>query len=246
MLRQIASITGIALVICLVASPSSATADEESTPAESGDTAAHSDDDAAAHAAEHSDDHADNGDDQHGEASHDDSHGGGSHGGEKAAPPMNFQADLALWSLIVFGILLFVLKAVAWGPMIEGLDKRESGIRAAIAEAEENQRKSQALLAEYEGKLRDAEQTVAEMVAEAKRDAERTSQDIVAKAQSDVEAMQQRATDEIGRAKDAALAEVFGSVNERIALATEHVLGRAISGQDQERLVEEALAEIGA
>ena len=257
MLRQIASITGLALAICLVASSSSAFADDEATPAESGDNTAAADGDAAEHAADHSDEHADSsdshaehGDDQHGEASHEDGHAdgshGGSHGGEKAGPPMSFQADLALWSLIVFGILLFVLKAVAWGPMIEGLDKRESGIRAAIAEAEENQRKSQALLAEYEGKLRDAEQTVAEMVAEAKRDAERTSQDIVAKAQSDVEAMQQRATDEIGRAKDAALAEVFGSVNERIALATEHVLGRAISGEDQERLVEEALAEIGA
>jgi F-type H+-transporting ATPase subunit b len=171
------------------------------------------------------------------------------HGDAKHAEtgvPIGFKLDLALWSLIVFLIFLFVLKKTAWGPMIEGLDKRESGIRAAIAEAEEGQRKSQALLADYEEKLRGAEQTVAEMVAEAKRDAERTSQDIVAKAQAEVESMRERAKEEIGRAKDSALAEVFESVNSRIALATEHVLGRAISGDDQERLVEEALAEIGA
>ena len=167
-------------------------------------------------------------------------------GGHETGLPMNLQTDLALWSLITFGIFLVVMKKMAWGPLIEGLDKRESDIRAAIAEAEENQRKSQALLAEYEGKLRDAEQTVADMVAEAKRDAERTSQDIVAKAQADVDAMKTRATEDIGRAKDAALAEVFGSVNSRIALATEHVLGRTLSGDDQERLVEEALAEIGS
>jgi len=172
-----------------------------------------------------------------------DGHGGEEH--HEAGVP-GFAKDLALWSLVTFVCFLFVLKKAAWGPMIEGLDKRESGIRAAIADAEANQRKSQALLAEYEGKLRDAEQTVAEMVAEAKRDADRTSQDIVAKTQSEVEAMKVRATDEIGRAKDAALAEVFGSVNSRIALATEHVLGRAISDDDQERLVGEALAEIGA
>jgi len=181
---------------------------------------------------EHSDDHAaDNG---HAEDGHH----------ETGVP--GFAKDLALWSLVTFVCFLFVLKKAAWGPLIEGLDKRESGIRAMIAEAEDNQRKSQALLAEYEGKLRDAEQTVAEMVAEARRDAERTSQDIAAKAQSEVDAMRQRATDEIGRAKDNALAEVFDSVNSRIALATEHVLGRAISSEDQERLVEEALSEIGA
>lgn len=230
MLQQIASITGFALPLLFVASSPFALADDEAAPAELGDSSvevSHEEHEAEVH--------------ESGESGH-----GEEHHGEKARPPLDFRADLALWSLIVFCVLLFVLKAVAWGPMIEGLDKRESGIRAAIADAEENQRKSQALLAEYEGKLRDAEQTVAEMVAEARRDAERTSQDIVAKAQSDVDAMRQRATDEIGRAKDAALSEVFESVNSRIALATEHVLGRAMSNDDQERLVEEALTEIGA
>ena len=169
-----------------------------------------------------------------------------SHGDEHAESgvPIGFQADLALWSLIVFVLFLFVLKAVAWGPMIEGLDKREAGIRASIADAEESQRKSQALLAEYEDKLRGAEQTVADMVAEAKRDAERTSQDIVAKAQSEVEALRDRAKDDIERAKDAALADVFSTVNGQVALATEHVLGRALNDGDQERLIQEALAEI--
>ena len=167
----------------------------------------------------------------------DDGHGGG-------GVPINFERDLALWSLIVFVLFLFVLKKIAWKPIIEGLDKREGGIRAAIAEAEENQRKSQALLAEYEEKLRGAEQTVAEMVAEAKRDAERTSQDIVAKAQADVEAMRDRAKEDIAQAKDTALAEVFSTVNSQVAAATEHVLGRALSGDDQDRLIQEALSEI--
>lgn len=177
---------------------------------------------------------------------HDNEAASDSHGDEHAESgvPIGFQADLALWSLIVFVLFLFVLKAVAWGPMIEGLDKREAGIRASIADAEESQRKSQALLAEYEDKLRGAEQTVADMVAEAKRDAERTSQDIVAKAQADVESMRDRAKEDIARAKDAALAEVFSTVNGQVALATEHVLGRALNDGDQERLIQEALSEI--
>lgn len=158
--------------------------------------------------------------------------------------PIGFTADLALWSLVVFLILLTVLKKTAWGPMIEGLDKREAGIRAAIASAEEGRRKAEATLADYEEKLRGAERTVAEMVAEAKRDAERTSQDIVARAQSDVESMRERAMEDIGRAKDVALADVFSTVNRQVALATEHVLGRALSDSDQDRLIEEALSGV--
>lgn len=158
--------------------------------------------------------------------------------------PVDFRADLALWSLVTFLLFLFILGKFAWGPMIQGLDDREGRLRAIVADAEDNQRKSQALAAEYESKLRDAESTVAEMVAEAKRDAERTSSDIVAKAQADVTAMQERAKDEIAQAKDTALAELFDQVNSQVAAATERVLGRALNSDDQERLVQEALAEI--
>ena len=201
------------------------------------------DDSAVAEKDDASHDDASHDDAGHDDAGHDDA-GHDDAADHETGVPIAFTADLALWSLIVFLIFLFVLKKTAWGPMIEGLDKREAGIRAAIAEAEEGQRKSQATLADYEEKLRGAEQTVAEMVAEAKRDAERTSQDIVAKAQADVESMRERAKEDIGRAKDAALAEVFSTVNSQVALATEHVLGRALSDGDQERLIQEALSGI--
>jgi F-type H+-transporting ATPase subunit b len=158
--------------------------------------------------------------------------------------PITFTRDLALWSLIVFVLFLVVLKKFAWVPMIEGLDKREAGIRKAISDAEDGRRKSQALLADYEQKLKNAEQTVQQMVAEARRDAERTSQDLIVEAQKEMQAIRTRAKDDIRQAKDSALAEVFASVNTQVIRATEHVLGRALNESDQERLVNEALAGI--
>lgn len=187
-------------------------------------------------------DHAAHDDVGHAEESH--SGSGHADGGHDTGVPMNFKADLALWSLVTFVLFVFIMKKLAWAPMIEGLDQREAGIRSAIADAAENQRKSHALLAEYEQKLRDAEKTVADMVAEAKRDAERTGQDIVAKAEADVTALRDRATADINQAKNTALSEVFTSVNAQVAAATERVLGRALSEDDQERLIQEALAEI--
>jgi len=159
-------------------------------------------------------------------------------------PPMSFTADLALWSLIVFVLFLFVLKKFAWLPMIEGLDRREEGIRKAIADAEEGRRKSQVLLAEYEQRLKVAEQTVQGMISEAERDAERTKQDMIASAKREVEAVRDRAKDDIRQAKDTALSEVFTQMNSQIVRATEHVLGRSLQDGDQERLVNEALAEV--
>jgi F-type H+-transporting ATPase subunit b len=100
------------------------------------------------------------------------------------------------------------------------------------------------MLAEYEQKLKAAEQTVQAMVAEARRDAERTSQDLIANAQREVGLIRDRAKDDIRQATDTALAEVFTQINSQVVLATEHVLGRALDEADQDRLVGQALAEI--
>lgn len=170
-------------------------------------------------------------------------HGGG-HGGHDTSVPLKFKDDLALFSLITFLLFIAVLGKFAWGPMISGLDAREAGIQKAISDAEDNRRKSEAMLAEYEQKLKAAEQTVSSMVAEARRDAERTSQDLIASAQKEVGLIRDRAKDEIRQAKDTALAEVFTQINSQVVLATEHVLGRALQDDDQDRLVSQALAEI--
>jgi F-type H+-transporting ATPase subunit b len=100
-------------------------------------------------------------------------------------------------------------------------------------------------MADYQSKLREAEQTVQAMVAEARRDAERTGKDIIAAAQREVDQIRVRAKEEIRQAKDAALAEVFSQVNVQVILAAEHVRGRSLGDADQDRLVSEALAHVG-
>ena len=62
------------------------------------------------------------------DAAHDD-HGGGHGGGHDTSVPLKWKSDLgALFSLITFILFVVVLGKFAWGPMIQGLDKREAGI----------------------------------------------------------------------------------------------------------------------
>lgn len=181
----------------------------------------------------------------HGSSDHaEGEHAHGDHGGHDTSVPLKWKADLALFSLITFLLFIAVLGRFAWGPLIEGLDRREAGILKAISDAEDNRRKSQAMLAEYQEQLRQAEHTVQAMVAEARRDAERTSQDLIAAAQKEVGLIRDRARDEIRQATDTALADLFTQVNFQVIMATEHVLGRALQDEDQDRLVSQALAEI--
>lgn len=174
----------------------------------------------------------------------DDAHAEADGHGEAATVPTDPKADLALWTLVTFMVFLFVLKKLAWTPMIEGLDKREANLRQQAAETQHALDKAQSLLSDHEAKLSGAQDEVREIIAEARRDAERTGQDIVSAAQSEAEANRQRAVEDINRARDVALNELFDAMSGHVAGATEHVLGRALNDADQDRLIGDALRQV--
>src|SRR5262249_41056574 len=49
---------------------------------------------------------------------------------DKPVNPLAISWDLGLWTIVVFLLLLFVLRKMAWGPMLEGLQAREKRIQA--------------------------------------------------------------------------------------------------------------------
>ena len=173
-------------------------------------------------------------------------HGEGDHGGHDSGPPLTPKSDLALFSLIVFLIFVAVLKKFAWGPLMQGLDKRESKVRQDIANAEAARVKAEKALADHEAKLSAVQDEVKEIWAEARRDAEHTKTEIIAAANQEAEALRQRSLDDIQLASDQAMRALFDHMAASVTDATEHVLGRALSGEDQDRLVQEALAQVSS
>lgn len=161
-------------------------------------------------------------------------------------PVIEWHRDLAVWSLITFVVYILVLKKAAWGPLIQGLDARESRMKQQIADAEAARVKAEQMLAEHAKRLDKVQDEVKEILAEARRDAEHTKQDIVAAANKEAEATRKRAVEDIEHARDLAMKELFDFVSSNVIGATEHVLGRALSSDDQNRLVQEALNQMGS
>ncbi len=176
----------------------------------------------------------------------DEAHGATAHAEAEPGAPMDFVGDLAIWSLVTFVVYLIVLKKAAWGPLIQGLDQREAKMKQQIADAESARVKAEAMLAEHAKKLDKVQDEVKEILAEARRDAEHTKQDIVAVANKEAEATRKRAVEDIEHARDLAMKELFDFVSSNVIGATENVLGRALSDDDQKRLVQDALNQIGS
>jgi len=173
----------------------------------------------------------------------------GGHGhGEQEGPitAKKEEVDLAIWSLITFVIFVAVLGKFAWGPMIAGLEKRESGVLQNIADAESLRIKAEKMLAAHAEKLDKVQDEIRELLAEARRDAEHTKNDIVTAAQKEADATRQRAIQEIERARDQALNDLFTHMTRCVEEATEQVVGRSLTGADHERLITEALNNVSS
>jgi len=180
---------------------------------------------------------------EHGEGDHAaGGHGEGEHGERGPMTADQADVDLAIWTLVTFVVFLFVLKKLAWVPITEGLQKRESAMFDNLAAAESARIKGEKLLAEHTARLNKVEEEIRELLAQAKRDAEHTKNEILATAQKEAEATRERAVHDIQQARDQALDELFGQVGRVVYQATEQVLGRSVTSVDNDRLIDEALA----
>ena len=186
-------VMGIAVGLALAAAwPTLAGALEEHPTAEHSDPAGHPGDDAGSTGgSSHEDPHGD---------AHGDSHGGGG--------PLTWQTDLAIWTGVVFLVLMAVLWKFAWGPIADGLAKREQRIADEIASAEKSNTEARQLLGDYEQRLAAAGEEVQQMIQAARQDAERVAGQIVDKAKAEAEVERKRAVGEIELATTNALKEL--------------------------------------
>ena len=160
------------------------------------------------------------------------------------ANPLELRTDFAIFSLLVFLALLAVLYALAWKPLMKGLDLREQLISGQVEEARAASEQAAAKLKEYEAKLAEAAVQAQDMVVQAKRDAEHVAERIKTEAQSNAERLLDRARSEIETAKQSALSELsLKSTDIAFGLARK-VIGRELKTSDHEQLIKDALGRL--
>jgi F-type H+-transporting ATPase subunit b len=180
------------------------------------------------------------------EPSVDAGHGDPGHGEghEASTNPLTVDPDLAIFTGILFLILLAVLWKFAWGPIAEALDRREQGIAGQIEEARRNTEEAKRLLAEHQARLDGAADEVRGLLDQARREAETQKQQIVAEAQQAAQAEKDRAVREIGAAKNQALRDLAEkSVNTAVDLAG-RIVRRQLKPEDHADLIRETLPQL--
>lgn len=170
-------------------------------------------------------------------------HSGGAGPVEGLNPLESWKADLALWTAVVFLVLLVILWKYAWAPIVRALQQREQAIADQIAQAQRQQAEAQQLLAQYQQKLAQSQQEIHQMLEEARRQAEQTGRQIVQQAHEQAEADRQKMLQDIQRAKREALRELAADA---AALATQlagKILQAELRPERHRQLIQQSLAQ---
>jgi len=158
--------------------------------------------------------------------------------------PLEFRTDMALFTLIVFGLLSAVLYAIAWKPLKQGLELREQTIATQMADAKRAAEESISKLKEYDLKLQSAHAQAQDLIAQARKDAESAGLRIVADAQAEATRQRDRAMADIESAKQTALSELSEKSTDIAFSLARRVVGRELKMDDHKQLISEALSKM--
>jgi F-type H+-transporting ATPase subunit b len=167
-------------------------------------------------------------------------------GGEEGGGSFLVQpgVGLMIWTLLAFGLTLYILSKLAFPRISAALDKRQRAIEESIDTAERTKAEADELLAEYRRRLQEARTQAEEIVARARRAAERHEEESLQQARVQREELMDQTRRDIEAETRRAIQEIRNEVADLTVMATEKVTRKTLTEDDQRRLVEEALSEL--
>ena len=152
--------------------------------------------------------------------------------------------DLTIWTIVIFLLLLAVLYKFAWKPMMQGLQKREHDIHAAVNDARTAREEAQRLREEIQAERNKIEDMRRDILLKAQADAQRLADEMAAKAKAEIQAERDRARRDLEVAHDQALKDLYEKTVDLAALVSAKAIRRQLTPDDHRRFMDEALAEI--
>ena len=151
------------------------------------------------------------------------------------------------WTVLI-GFLVFIGILFYFGvPAMIGnmLDQRAAAIKSELDEARALREEAQTLLASYERKAREVEDQSARIVAEARANAEDAAEQAKAEIAASIARRLVAAEDQIASAEQKAARAVRDRAATVAVAAAAEVIAGSTSAADQNKMIDDAIAEVG-
>ena len=158
-----------------------------------------------------------------------------------------FLSEPETWVAVAFVIFVGILVYVGVPKLLtNALDDRARRVQAELDEARRLKEEAQKLLAEYQGKQRQAETEAAGIIEGAKAEAERIAAEARAKMEEFVARRKKMAETKIAQAEAQAVAEVRAAAAEAAVSAAERILSESVKGKVADDLIARGIGDVKA
>ena len=152
---------------------------------------------------------------------------------------------LIFWTTLTFGILFFLLKKMAWKPILGAVEDREKSIKDALASAEKARKEMQNLTADNERILKEARNDREKLLNEARSMREQMIEEAKDEAQIEADKLITKAKEGIVNEKLAAIADLKSQVADLSIGIAEKLLKEELASKDnQVKLIETMLKDV--
>ena len=151
----------------------------------------------------------------------------------------------ALFTLLNFLALFFVLKHFLVGPVIKIIQDRQKEIDDMYDAADNAEKQAKAMEAEYQQKLEVASETGERIVKEAVARGQAREEEILRQANAEASAIMDKAVADIAMEKKKAINDAKDEISGIAIAIAEKVVARELNNEDQRKLVDSFIDELG-
>jgi F-type H+-transporting ATPase subunit b len=152
---------------------------------------------------------------------------------------------MVLWTWVIFIVLFFLLKKIAWKPLLEAIEKREKTIAESLKKAQESKEEAEALLEKHRKMMEDAQIEAQKIMKEQKQLAEKMRLEMEEDAKKKIDAMFEKARAEIEQEKLSALQELRTEVANLSVQIAEKIIKESLDKTKHEKLIQDYLKSFG-
>ncbi|MCC6543310.1 MAG: F0F1 ATP synthase subunit B [Nitrospirae bacterium] len=158
---------------------------------------------------------------------------------------MNLEIQQILTQALGFLVLLFILKKIAWKPLLSLLDERREKILSEFQSIERTKSELSRLEQEYKARLAEIDAQARQKIQEAIAEGHQIAVDVQEKAREEAKNILNKAKDNIDLEIAKARVELRNQVVSLAISAAEKVIKEELSDERHKRLVNEFIDEAG-
>lgn len=159
---------------------------------------------------------------------------------------MSLQINLMFWTLVIFGVLFFILKKWAFPAILSSVEAREKALEDAIEGAKRDRDAAAKLLAEHKAQIDGARSEAQKLIADGRAVAEKMRADLLEKTRTDQQELLERARRDIGIERDKAIAELRREAVDLAIAGAGKVIEENLDNDKNRKLVESFLSSLSS